>query len=590
MRDNTTHRGKNSAAKQSDATTHLPDVNPVAGMAANLQQSLDPYGMMTSVANAQAAWLMHPQELSAATNTLLVDAMAFQAHLTRLAMGLPTEAVIKPHVDDVRFADPDWEEKPFWDTIKEFYLGITHRTEDMLFDAPGLSEMQRRRAAFWVRQWLNAMAPTNFFFTNPVAMRRFVETRGDSLKQGLMHLLRDAKAKNIRMVEADAFKVGTDLATTPGRVVLRNRLVELIHYTPTTTQVRQTPILIITPWINKYYVLDLTPQKSLVKFLTDQGYSVFITSWKNPTAEMSSLRFDDYLLEGVDQSVQTVRQICQVPQVHLTGYCIGGTLVSTYMAWASRHYPAQDHPVAHWTLLTTLTNFAKPGDIDVFIDEGAIAALEKKMAQTGYLDGSDMATSFRLLRSNGLIWHYVEHSYLLGEELPAFDVLFWNMDTTRMPASMHSFYLRQMYLHNNLVKPDALTIGGEPIDLTRITQPLYAVSAQDDHIVPWEQAFRIRQHVNVATSVRFVLTTSGHIFGVVNPVVTPPKRSFWVSEPASNEHSAHWLEHANKQAGSWWPDWLAWLAPQCGPMVDAPNVKAKSYPDLGAAPGTYVFE
>lgn len=577
-------------SQEKNFNTGLSGVNPVAGMAASLQQSLDPYGMMTSVANAQMAWLMHPQELSQATHALCVDSMAFQAHLMRLAMGLPSDDVIKPHVDDVRFADPDWDQNPVLDAIKEFYLGVTHRTEDMLFDTPGLSDMQRRRAAFWARQWLNAMAPTNFFFSNPLAMRRFIETHGDSLMQGFKHLLRDAKAKNIRMVEPDAFKVGVDLATTPGRVVLRNRLVELIHYTPTTAQVHQTPILIVTPWINKYYVLDLTPQKSLVKFLTDQGYSVFITSWKNPTADMASITFDDYLREGVDQSVQAVRQICQVKQVHLTGYCIGGTLVSTYMAWASRHYTAQTNPVAHWTLLTTLTNFAKPGDIDVFIDEGAIAELEKKMAQTGYLDGNDMASSFRLLRSNGLIWHYVEHSYLLGEELPAFDVLFWNMDTTRMPASMHSFYLRQMYLHNNLVKPDALTIGGELIDLTRITQPLYAVSAQDDHIVPWQQSYRIRQHVNVDAPVRFVLTTSGHIFGVVNPVVTPPKRSFWVAEPASNEHSTHWLEHATKTPGSWWTDWLAWLAPQCGPMVDAPKVKAKSYPDLGPAPGTYVFE
>lgn len=576
--------------KNKDTTANVPQLSPVAALTASLQQSLDPYGMMTSVANAQAAWLMHPQELSQAANALFVDTMAFQAHLTRLAMGWPTEDVIKPKVDDVRFADPAWDENPVWDTIKELYLGVTHRTEDMLFDTPGLSDMQRRRAAFWARQWLNAMSPTNFFFSNPVAMRRFIETRGDSLKQGLMHLMRDAKAKNIRMVEADAFKVGTDLATTPGRVVLRNRLVELIHYTPTTAQVHQTPILIVTPWINKYYVLDLTPQKSLVKFLTDQGYSVFITSWKNPTADMAGITFDDYLREGVDQSVQAVCKICQVPQVHLTGYCIGGTLVSTYLAWASRHYTEKTNPVAHWTLLTTLTNFAKPGDIDVFIDEGAIAELEKKMAQTGYLDGGDMASSFRLLRSNSLIWHYLEHSYLLGEELPAFDVLFWNMDTTRMPAAMHSFYLRQMYLHNNLVKPDALTIGGEQIDLTRITQPLYAVGAEDDHIVPWHQSYRIRQHINVATPVRFVLTTSGHIFGVVNPVVTPPKRSFWVAEPASNEHSAHWLEHATKQPGSWWPDWLAWLAPKCGPMVDAPNVKAKSYPDLAAAPGTYVFE
>jgi polyhydroxyalkanoate synthase len=305
---------------------------------------------------------------------------------------------------------------------------------------------------------------------------------------------------------------------------------------------------------------------------------------------MTELRFDDYLLEGVDAAVQTARQICKVPQVHLTGYCIGGTLVSSYMAWASRHFDTKNHPVAHWTLLATLTNFANPGDIDVFIDEPAIQALEKKMAQTGFLDGSDMAASFRLLRSNSLVWHYFEHSYLLGEALPAFDVLFWNMDTTRMPATMHSYYLRQMYLHNNLVKPDALTLGGESIDLTRITQPLYAVSAQDDHIVPWHQSYLIRQHIHAMTPLRFVLTTSGHIFGIVNPVVSPPKRNFWVAETESQQSSADWLTSATKKVGSWWPDWMAWLAPKCGPMVDAPKVTAKTYPDLGPAPGSYVFE
>jgi polyhydroxyalkanoate synthase len=583
MRNNTT-------PAQTTQDLPLAGLGASAQAVASLQQSMDPYDIMSSVLNAQAAWMKHPQELSQAIRSVFVDSLAFQSHLMRLSLGLPAEDFIKPQVDDVRFADPDWVNNPVWDVVKEYYLAFTHRTEDLLFETPGLTDAQRKRAAFWARQWLNAMAPTNFFFSNPIAMRRFFETNGDSLRHGFMNFVRDAKAKNIRMVEADAFKVGNDLATTPGRVVMRNRLVELIHYTPTTAQVHQTPIVIITPWINKYYVLDLTPQKSMVKFLTDQGYSVFITSWKNPTAEMSDLAFDDYLLEGVDQAVQAARQICKAPQVHLTGYCIGGTLVSSYMAWASRHFDAKNQPVAHWTLLTTLTNFANPGDIDVFIDEAMIQALERKMAKTGFLDGSDMASSFRLLRSNSLIWHYFEHSYLLGEALPAFDVLFWNMDTTRMPATMHSYYLRQMYLNNNLVKPDALNLGGEPIDLGRITQPLYAVSAEDDHIVPWRQSYLIRQHLNAKTPVRFVLTTSGHIFGIVNPVVNPPKRNYWVAEPKSQEACDDWQSRATNTAGSWWPDWLAWLSPKCGPMVDAPKVGAKSYPNLGPAPGTYVFE
>ena len=305
---------------------------------------------------------------------------------------------------------------------------------------------------------------------------------------------------------------------------------------------------------------------------------------------MADVGFDDYLLEGVDQVVDAARKLCKSPQVHLTGYCIGGTLVATYMAWANRHYDAKKMPVAHWTLFTTLTDFSQPGDIDVFIDEAAIAALEEKMAKTGYLAGDDMASSFRLLRSNTLIWHYFENSYLFGEPLPPFDVLFWNMDTTRMPAAMHSFYLRQMYLHNNLMKRDALTIAGEPIDLDRITQPLYAVGAEDDHIVPWRQSYRIRKYINVKAPVRFVLSTSGHILGIVNPPVSPPKRSYWVAEPERNEHFEHWFNRAEKKPGTWWEDWLAWLSPQCGPMVPALKLDAKTYPDLGPAPGTYVFE
>jgi polyhydroxyalkanoate synthase len=354
--------------------------------------------------------------------------------------------------------------------------------------------------------------------------------------------------------------------------------------------VRAIPIVITTPWINKFYILDLTAKKSLVKYLVEQGFSVFITSWKNPTADMAEVRFDDYLQEGVDQVVKTVCDFCQVPQVHLAGYCIGGTLVSTYMAWANRRYGAKDMPVAHWTLFTTLTDFSKPGDIDVFIDEACIEALEESMAKKGYLDGSEMASSFRLLRSNSLIWHYWVHSYLLGEPLPPFDVLFWNMDTTRMPLAMHSYYLREMYLENNLIKRDKLTIAGEPIDLDTITQPLYAVTAEDDHIAPWKQCYRIRKGINVSAPMRFVLSTSGHILGIVNPPVTPPKRAYWIGNPERNEHWEHWLDRAEKRPGSWWEDWVNWLNDGCGEQVNAYPTSRRNYPALADAPGTYVLE
>lgn len=579
----------NSSAR-SHRGLDLTDASPIEHLVSTVGKQLDPFGVTTSIMNAQMAWLSHPQELSRAMTALSSDILALQMHVTRRAMGMPSEDVVTPHDDDKRFADSVWKNSATWDIVKETYLAFTHRLEDMCYETPGLSEKERRRAAFWFRKWLNAVAPTNFFWTNPVAMKKFVETKGESVKQGFKYLMRDAQSKNVRMVEEDAFKVGIDLATTPGNVVFRNRMLELIHYAPTTDKVHQTPLIIVTPWINKYYILDLTAKKSMVRWLTDQGFSVFITSWKNPTPEMANVSFDDYLRDGVDEAIKFVCKLHKVPQVALAAYCIGGTLLSTYMAWANRHYGEDKVPVKCWTLFTTLTDFSKPGDIEVFIDEDTVRSLESSMAKKGCLEGSEMAASFRLLRSNSLIWHYFVNSYLYGEPLPAFDVLFWNMDTTRMPQAMHSFYLRQMYLNNNLMKRNVLTIAGEPIDLDLITQPLYAVTAEDDHIAPWRQCYRIRKYVNVNAPVRFVLSTSGHILGIVNPPVNPPKRSFWVGEPERNEHFEHWFDRAEKKPGSWWEDWVDWLRPQCGPMVAPLSPTAKIYPALGPAPGTYVLE
>ncbi len=565
-------------------------LSPLESLGHSLSKAIDPFGVTTSLLNAQMAWLMHPLELSRAASGLSDDLLALQSHVARRALGIPSGDVIRPNADDARFADPAWTDSASWDIIKEWYLAFTHRLEDMLFETPGLSDKERRRSAFWLRKWLNMVAPTNFFWLNPVAMQRFVETNGESLRRGWENFLRDVKAKNILMVEPDAFTVGKDLATTPGKVVFRNRLLELIHYAPTTEKVRAMPIVITTPWINKFYILDLNAKKSLVKHLTDQGFSVFITSWKNPDADMASVRFDDYLLEGVNEAVRVACEFCGVPKVHLVGYCIGGTLVATYMAWANRRYSADELPVAHWTLFTTLTDFAHPGDIDVFIDDAAIEALEEKMSKQGYLDGGDMMTSFRMLRSNSLVWHYWVHSYLLGDTLPPFDVLFWNVDSTRMPQAMHSYYLREMYLHNNLIKRDRLTIAGQPIDLDRIVQPLYAVTAEDDHIAPWKQCYRIRKCINVAAPMRFVLSTSGHILGIVNPPVKPPKRSYWIGEPQRNEHWEHWFDRAEKRPGTWWDDWTRWLGERTGELVEAYPAANRKFPALADAPGTYVLE
>jgi polyhydroxyalkanoate synthase len=570
-------------------TVDFDVVAPVEEISAAVSQKIDPLGVTTSLINAQMAWMMHPQELTRAIHALSGDILALQGHVMRRAFGLPSEDVIEPNVDDTRFTDPIWKDSPSWDIIKEWYLAYTHRLEDMFFETPGLSDKERRRAAFWLRKWLNAVAPTNFFWTNPVALRKFVETQGASLTQGFEYFLRDMKAKNILMVEPDAFKVGVDLATTPGKVVARNRLLELIRYTPTTEKVYKTPIVIVTPWINKFYILDLNSKKSMVKYLTDQGFTVFITSWKNPGADMSEVTFDDYVSQGVHFAIEQACAVAKVTQVHAVGYCIGGTTVATYMAWANSKFKTPDKvPVAHWSLFTTLTDFSAPGDIEVFVDEPSISWLEESMRKKGFLDGAEMASSFRLLRSNSLVWHYFVQSYLYGEPLPPFDVLFWNMDTTRMPYAMHSYYLRELYLRNNLIKRNALTIAGEPIDLDLITQPLYSVTAQDDHIAPWKQCYRVRKYVS--SPVRFVLSTSGHILGIVNPPAKPPKRSYWVGEPKRSDKADFWHDHAEKVDGTWWEDWTRWLAARCGEKVAPPPMSTRTHPALADAPGTYVLE
>ena len=358
-------------------------------------------------------------------------------------LGLPSADPVSPVADDARFVDPVWTASPTWDLVKEWYLAFTRHAQDMLYDTPGLSGKQRRRAAFWWRKWLNAAAPTKFLWSNPVAIRKAVETRGESLSRGLPNFLGDYHAGSVRMTDPDDFEVGRNLATTPGAVVFRNRLLEVLHYAPTRSSVHAEAVVIVTPWINKFYVLDLTERKSMVRFLFDQGLDVFITSWRNPDASMREVRFDDYLTEGIDATVRTTCRMSGARHVHAVGYCIGGTALAMYAAWANRHFAAEAVPVGTCTFLTTLTDFHKPGDIDVLIDEGSIRYLCGHMQRSGFLGGKEMVASFRLLRSHSLIWHCVVHGWLYGEAPPPFDVLFWNMDVTRMPQAMHAWNLTE---------------------------------------------------------------------------------------------------------------------------------------------------
>ena len=557
---------------------------------AEFSKLLDPFGIHQSYFDIQQAWSRNPQKLATWLMRLNTDAWAVQFQSWERCCGIDVDDTIPAVIYDERFNDPIWTENPYLDTIKEYYLLYTRWLEDAIYDTEDVSDISRQKAGFWARQGLNAMAPTNFFWTNPRAVQKFVETGGQSLSKGLKNFMQDMESKNIRMVEPDAFEVGKDLANTEGSVVYRNELFELIQYQATTEKVHAIPLLFIPPWINKFYILDLGKKKSMVRYLVDKGYTVFLISWKNPTKEMRHLSMDDYMLKGVLEAITVSRQISHAPHVHSIGYCIGGTILTAMMAWLNNDAQAEmTCPVGSWSLFTTMVDFEHAGELDIFIDENIIEHIEKIMAKQGFLDGKEMAGTFRMLRSNSLIWHYFVHNYLYGEELPKFDVLYWNMDSTRMPEAMHSFYLREFYLHNKFAQPKGLTLGGRALNIRDIKQPLYAVGTEQDHIAPWKETFKINQLV--AGESRYVLATSGHILGIITPPVDPPKRRYWVGNGQTETDPNLWREGIEKIAGSWWDDWDTWLTQHCGEYIDAPKaVGTKEYPALAAAPGTYVME
>ncbi|HQR51805.1 MAG TPA: alpha/beta fold hydrolase [Burkholderiales bacterium] len=547
-----------------------------------LELVTDPFGIGQAPAASAQGWLRHPWELVQAWGALGSALAGVQADWWRcLSEPAPPSSVA---VDaDGRFSDPLWSLPPYA-LLRDAYLTYTHWLEASLFHAPGVDAPTRRRSAFWARQWLNAWAPSNFLALNPVALQKAVDSGGLTLAQGFAHFLEDIEFGDVPTVDAGPFRVGVNLANTPGAVVFRNHLVEVIQYAATRQRTRTVPIVLIAPWINKYYILDLSPAKSLVRHLVDQGFDVFVTSWRNPNSGDAGTRFDDYLVGGTLPALEVARDICRTPVVHAAGYCLGGTALAAAMAWCNRGSEAV--PVAHWTLLTTLTDFSRPGAIEVFLDERSLAYLDRLMARQGFLDGRDMGRAFRMLRANSLIWQFAVQRYLYGERLPAFDVLYWNADSTRMPRAMHRYYLREFYLNNRLVERDGLTLAGRPIDLRRIRQPLYMVGTEEDHIAPWKATFTLCGLV--AAPVRYVLTTSGHILGIINPPETS-KRAF-VAGAAGAEDPVAWQSRQQRVSGSWWKDWVEWLDERCGPWRDAPALGSARFPKLADAPGCYVFE
>ena len=528
--------------------------------------------------------LTNPTRLVGLYSDFALRSMQLLANSTLKLWGLGREIqpVIEPAADDKRFSAPDWQQRPVFDALKQYYL-LTATT--WLKAAEGietLDKKQQRRLTFLLRQFIDAISPTNFAFTNPQVIQETMTTGGQNLVKGMQHLLRDIKEGEIKITDTNAFQVGRDLAITPGQVVYRNPLIELIQYAPTTPQVHSIPIMHIPPWVNKYYLLDLRPQNSMVKFLLDQGFTVFMISWKNPDRSMAGISFDDYVTLGPLSALDVIKEITGSPKVNMAGYCIAGQLQATVLPYLAAK---GDETVNSATFVVTLADIqAEINDLLSLIDETTLRFAEREIGARGVLGSRQMSTMFRMLRANDLIWSNVINNYYLGKESPAFDVLFWNNDGTRMTDKAHTFYMRKVCVENGLVKPGHLVIKGVPIDTRTIRQDTYVVGTQQDHLVPWKAAWRMTKLVGGSS--RFILAGSGHVAGVL----APPKKGkgYWTNDKPAKSANA-WLEGAQEHQGGWWADWVEWLKPRSGELVVPPPMGSQTYPPIVPAPGTYVM-
>lgn len=497
-------------------------------------------------------------------------------------MGKTTEAFIPDEGKDRRFEDDAWKDSAWFDYLRQNYLLTAKWLEKSASNIQGLDQHTAHKLSFFTRQLIDALSPSNFFLTNPEVQRETLESNAENLVKGMQNLLTDIERGKgqlrIRMTDEDAFTPGENIAATPGKVVYQNDLMQLIQYTPQTKKVFKTPLLLIPAWINKYYILDLQPKNSYINWLVEQGYTVFVVSWVNPDKNLGRKSFDDYVLEGPLAAIDAIEEATGEREINAIGYCLGGTLLATTLSYLQENGHADR--VKSATYLTTMVDFSEAGDLTVFIDESQIQNLEARMSETGYLDGNDMAVTFNMLRSNDLIWSFVVNNYLLGRDLFPFDLLYWNSDSTRMPAVMHSFYLRNMYQKNRLIKPGGIEIDETPINISKIKVPSYLLATEQDHIAPWKAAYAATQFYDAP--VTFTLAESGHIAGVVNHP-TKGKYGHWTNDELPTKPEA-WLEGATAQKGSWWPHWHVWMEDYNGELVPARKPKNA----IENAPGSYV--
>jgi poly[(R)-3-hydroxyalkanoate] polymerase subunit PhaC len=489
--------------------------------------------------------------------------------------------LVATNADDRRFKAPAWREQPYFAFLKQAYLLYAEYMRELAKQAP-LPEHEKRRLEFATRQYLDAIAPTNFPATNPDVLAKAYATEGASLVQGFRNLADDAQKGRITMTDEKAFAVGRNLAVTPGKVVFRNDLIELIQYDATTPTVHKRPLVIVPPCINKYYILDLRPENSLVRHAVAEGHTVFMVSWRNIPPELGHLTWDDYVEQGALTALRVAREISRSKTANVLGFCVGGTLLACALAVLAAR---RDASVTSATFLTAMLDFADPGEIGVYVSREYLAAREPSLIKGQRVHGSELASAFASLRANDLVWNYVVNNYLKGETPPAFDLLYWNGDSANLPGPMYVYYLKNMYLDNLLRVPGALTMAGEAIDLSRIVIPAYVYASRDDHIVPWRSAYRTTELLG--SDCTFVMGASGHIAGVVNPP-HPTRRNYWRNDLITNS-ADDWLDRAESIPGSWWPHWHQWLAGHGGARRNAPRQTGNAaYPPLAPAPGDYV--
>jgi polyhydroxyalkanoate synthase subunit PhaC len=533
-------------------------------------------------------WMADPQGLAATQAKLSQDMVELWGRTYQRFLGQEVEPIIQPAPGDARFNQKEWTENAFFDFMKQAYLLSSKWAETMIENASTVDPRIKHRAQFYLNQVVSALSPSNFPFSNPEVIRTTVSTGAQNLAQGMTQLLEDLNQSGellrIRQTDMSAFEVGKNLAVTPGKVVYQNDIMQLIQYTPTTESVYDIPLLIVPPWINKFYILDLTPPKSFIKWVVDQGFTVFVISWVNPRAELGSKTFEDYMREGVLEAVDKTLLATGAPQTHTLGYCVGGTMLSCALAYMAA---TGDERIRSATFFTAQNDFTKAGDLLVFIDDEQLKALDEVMFKAGYLDGARMSTVFNALRPKDLVWPYIVNNYLLGKQPFPFDLLFWNSDSTRMPPANHSFYLREFYLENKLAK-GLLKLGGVTLDLSRVTIPVYELAAKEDHIAPAQSVLFGAKLFG--GPVRFVLAGSGHIAGVINPPYKP-KYMHWIMEdgdPKVLPSVEAFLAKAKERPGSWWPDLAKWLASLSGKEVTARAPGSGVLTPIEDAPGSYV--